>query len=181
MTFFEGLTPPYQTLVVDPPWAYRRHGIQGDVADQYSTLTGDQIANLPVGDLAGTDAHLYLWATVPKLWDAPHPAEIAAAWGFTYKTLLTWVKGERVGLGWYYRVDTEHVLFCTRGKAPIAPELRSSSVLWSPRGAHSAKPPAFFDLVEKVSPGPRAELFCRQPRFGWDHWGHGYETETSRV
>jgi hypothetical protein len=44
-----------------------------------------------------------------------------------------------------------------------------------PRGAHSAKPAAFLDIVERVSPGPYVELFARAPRLGWDSWGHGYE------
>lgn len=176
MTIWEGLNPPYRTIVADPPWSYSRaEGVQGAISEQYSTLSGDDILALPVEALAADDAHLYLWATTPKLWDCPTPAEIAAAWGFTYKTLITWVKGERVGLGWYYRVDTEHCLFCTRGKAPIPAELRASNVLWSPRGAHSVKPDAFGDLVEQVSPGPYVELFCRRPRFGWDSWGYGYE------
>lgn len=172
---WEGLSPPYATIVADPPWRYARSGVQGAVDDQYSTLSQQEIADLPVGELAADDAHLYLWVTTPKLWDDPNPAAIAAAWGFTYKTLITWVKGERVGIGWYYRVDTEHVLFCTRGKAPIPGEMRESNVLWAPRSAHSAKPASFLDMVERVSPGPRVELFARRQRFGWDHWGHGYE------
>jgi hypothetical protein len=45
---------------------------------------------------------------------------------------------------------------------------------WS-RGAHSEKPAAFLDVVEQVSPGPRVELFARQPHLGWDSWGWGYE------
>jgi N6-adenosine-specific RNA methylase IME4 len=42
---------------------------------------------------------------------------------------------------------------------------------------HSVKPDAFLDLVESWCPGPYAELFCRRPRFGWDSWGYGYESE----
>lgn len=41
-----------------------------------------------------------------------------------------------------------------------------------PRGAHSAKPEAFLDLVEQVSPAPRLELFARRARFGWDYAGN---------
>jgi N6-adenosine-specific RNA methylase IME4 len=41
-----------------------------------------------------------------------------------------------------------------------------------PRGAHSAKPEAFLDLVERVSPGPYLELFARRARLGWDTWGN---------
>jgi len=41
-----------------------------------------------------------------------------------------------------------------------------------PRGRHSAKPEAFMDLVERVSPAPRVELFARRQRLGWDTWGN---------
>lgn len=41
-----------------------------------------------------------------------------------------------------------------------------------PRGAHSAKPEAFLDLVESISPGPRLEMFARRNRLGWDTWGN---------
>lgn len=40
-----------------------------------------------------------------------------------------------------------------------------------PRGEHSAKPEAFLDLVEQVSPGPYLEMFARRQRLGWDTWG----------
>jgi N6-adenosine-specific RNA methylase IME4 len=41
-----------------------------------------------------------------------------------------------------------------------------------PRGAHSSKPDAFYDMVERVSPGPYLELFARRARLGdWDYWG----------
>lgn len=39
------------------------------------------------------------------------------------------------------------------------------------RIAHSAKPDAFLDLVEQVSPGPYLELFARRQRLGWDTYG----------
>lgn len=175
MSPFSAISGRFATIVADPPWSYQRSG-RGAASNHYSTENGDFIRDLPVSDLAADNAHLYMWVTTPKLWDSPSPAEICEAWGFTYKTMLTWVKGERVGLGWYYRVDTEHCVFATRGKAPIPPAIRASNVLWSPRTSHSAKPPAFYDLVEAVSPGPRIELFARNPRLGWGSWGKGYET-----
>jgi N6-adenosine-specific RNA methylase IME4 len=52
----------------------------------------------------------------------------------------------------------------------------ANSTWWKwKRGPHSAKPPAFLDLVEQVSPEPRVELFARDQRLGWDSWGWGYE------
>lgn len=52
--------------------------------------------------------------------------------------------------------------------------LGSSDTRWFtwPRGEHSAKPEAFLDLVEQVSPGPYLELFARRDRLGWDTWGN---------
>jgi len=47
------------------------------------------------------------------------------------------------------------------------------------RGPHSAKPALFADLVERMSPAPRLELFARQPRLGWDSWGLGHELSRS--
>ena len=43
--------------------------------------------------------------------------------------------------------------------------------IW-PRGPHSAKPEAFLDLVEQMSPAPRLEMFARRDRLGWDTWGN---------
>jgi N6-adenosine-specific RNA methylase IME4 len=45
-------------------------------------------------------------------------------------------------------------------------------VLSLARLAHSQKPEAFLDLIERVSPGPYVELFARRDRLGWDTWGN---------
>lgn len=52
------------------------------------------------------------------------------------------------------------------------PQRQRSSWFQFPRGAHSAKPEAFIDLVEQVSPAPYVELFARRQRLGWDTWGN---------
>lgn len=167
----------YRTIVADPPWAYRVNtGVQGAVGEHYGTMTNREIAALPVAEMAEPTSHLYLWVTNPRLYAEPHdegvgPREILEAWGFEYKTMLTWVKKPGLGLGYYFRGDTEHVLFGTRGKCPIPAPLRESNVFVAPRSGHSAKPECFYDLVERVSPGSRLELFARRARFGWDYWG----------
>jgi N6-adenosine-specific RNA methylase IME4 len=54
----------------------------------------------------------------------------------------------------------------------MVPEAKPLSTWYQwPRGQHSAKPDAFYDLVEAVSPGPYLELFARRARFGWSYWG----------
>lgn len=184
MSAWEGLTPPYSTIVVDPPWAYDEgwapFGPTSRGGDRprrrplpYSSLDVDAIAALPVGDLPAENAHLYLWTTNRYLRSA---FMVAEAWGFKPSQTLTWCKPPMgIGPGGAFSITTEFVLFCRRGS--LAAEKRQESTWWQwPRGRHSVKPSAFMDIVEQVSPGPYAELFARQPRLGWDSWGYGYET-----
>lgn len=164
----------YRTIVADPPWRYRStlpaFANQGDrrSAVPYDTMTVGEIAALPVGEWAERDAHLYLWATnthLPSAWD------IARAWGFEYSTLLVWCKRPRGFAGFpTYNVCTEYVLFCRRGKLAASERIDRNWWEW-PRQSHSAKPEAFLDLVEQVSPGPYLEMFARRARLGWDYWG----------
>ena len=37
---------------------------------------------------------------------------------------------------------------------------------------HSRKPDLFYEIVERVSPEPRLEMFARRRRYGWDVWGN---------
>lgn len=182
---WNGLKPPYGTIVADPPWAYRKskqavgvtHSRQM-VSDLYDTMTMRQIAALPVGDLAAADAHLYMWVTVPRLFgdrgdeEGFGPFQIMQAWGFRYITMLTWHKVGAPGMGSYFRIDTEHCLFGVKGHAPIPPGKRLRNLISAARGKHSQKPDQLLEMAEKVSPGRRLELFARRRREGWDSWGN---------
>jgi len=133
------------------------------------------IIALPVESLAEDNAHLYLWTTNRFVRDA---FAITEAWGFKFSTLLTWCKTPMgIGFGGAYTLTTEFVVFARRGS--LAPLRRwDSSWMGVPRPyenghiAHSAKPDAFLDIVEQVSPGPYLELFARRQRLGWDTWGN---------
>lgn len=186
---WRGLNPPYRTLVVDPPWAYRtKTGITTRTSHRtacaeghYSTMTNAEILALPVADLADDDAFLFLWVTNPKIFgdrrrgrEAPGPGacDILEAWGFRYQTLITWDKQGALGLGFYFRGMTEHVLFGTRGKARIPTKRRQRNIFKAQKRRHSQKPDAFFGIVEAACDGPYLELFARQRRPGWDAWGN---------
>ena len=39
------------------------------------------------------------------------------------------------------------------------------------RREHSRKPDEFYDLVKRVSPEPRIDIFGREGRDGYDVWG----------
>lgn len=161
----------YRTIVADPPWHVGRgpewasNGASRQLT--YDTMTLDDIASMPVADLAERGgAHLYIW-TINTYVEQTY--EIARAWGFKPSTLLTWCKPPNgIGLGGAYSLTSEHVLFARRGTCKARERIDTTWFQW-PRRHHSAKPEAFLDMVERVSPGPYAELFARRARFGWDY------------
>lgn len=162
----------YRTIVADPPWALEwnariGNGRSGKPGLPYNPMTLEEIATIPVLDVAERDAHLWLWTTANFLWDAPR---VALSWGFRPTYTLVWAK-PGIGVGGRFRHSCEYVLFCERGaQLPITRRDLPTHFTWS-RGEHSVKPDAFYDLVEQVSPGPYLELFARRARFGWDYWG----------
>lgn len=168
----------YRTIVADPPWHYARTGVtfrdntSGEFTDStipYPSMTCGEIADLPVRDLAARDAHLYLWTTQAYLRDAYW---IIDAWGFSAASVLVWCKPIRGWtIGGTFMSTTEFVLFCRRGSLKAETRVDRQWFEW-PRGRHSAKPEAFLDLVETVSPAPRLEMFARRNRLGWDTWGN---------
>lgn len=81
----------YKTIYADPPWAEHGGGKIKRGADRHYPLmkTKDIIA-LPVKELAEENAHLYLWVTNNFLEDG---LRVMEAWGFDYKTMITWAKG----------------------------------------------------------------------------------------
>lgn len=157
----------------DPPWRYgsTRPTSRGYARSglDYETLTVEQIRALPVASLAEDDAHLYLWTTNKHLEHAP---SIARAWGFEPSITLVWCKppkGHQIFAA--FNICTEFVLFCRRGVLPATQTIERNWWEWK-RHAHSAKPEAFIDTVEQVSPPPYVELFARRQRLGWSTWGN---------
>ena len=192
---------PFSTIIADPPWDYSnkisgggtsgfgpvhhsRGGTRG-AANHYKTLSLSDLMSLPVNDVAAPEAHLYLWTTGTFMVEAH---ELAQAWGFAPKGVIPWIKVKRdasryiegaggdlhaalsMGMGRYIRWCSEFVVFCVRGKLPT---LRRDVVgaLFAERGAHSEKPSELYDLIERLSPGPRLELFARAPQEGYASWG----------
>lgn len=168
----------YRTIVADPPWDQGKAGgykwmagrPSGESRDlPYPTMSVGEIAALPVDAWAERDAHLYVWTTQKFLRDT---YGIVEAWGFTPGCLLVWCKsphGFNPGGAWGSTV--EFILTAKRGNLRHTGKVERQWWNW-PRGAHSAKPEAFLDAVEVVSPGPYLELFARRNRLGWDTWGN---------
>lgn len=168
------MTTRYRTIVADPPWMIaagpRSLHDPGERTRPltYAVMTVEAIERLPVADLAAPNAHLYLW-TINRYVEASFG--IARAWGFQPSTLLVWCKAPKGrGLGGTFSTATEHILFSRRGSLAATARVDRNWWQWQ-RGDHSAKPEAFLDIVEQVSPGPYLEMFARRNRLGWDTFG----------
>jgi hypothetical protein len=104
----------FRTILADPPWDIHQKGARG-AGRHYPLMTLERIKAMPIEALAEDDAHLWLWCTNNTLREG---YEVAEAFGFTVRAPLTWIKF-RLGLGHYLRNATEHLLFATRGNAPV--------------------------------------------------------------
>jgi N6-adenosine-specific RNA methylase IME4 len=161
----------YKTLLIDPPWNVEQSGKYGAI-NHYSLMTLEQIKNMPISDLCDESSHIWLWVTNATL---RHGYDVLETWGFTPRSVFTWIK-PRMGLGVYLRNTTEHILFATKGKAPI---LFKAQPNWGffPRQDHSHKPEEIYEIIRRCSPGPYLELFARRNQPGWDAWGLEIESD----
>ena len=170
------MTKRYEVIYADPPWNESGGGKIKRGADRHYPLmkTNDIIAlGFFLKPLIAENAHCYLWVTNNFLLDG---LEVLKSWGFRYVTMITWVK-DRIGLGQYFRGQTEHCLFGVKGNLPykIVDEKRQqgTTVIIAPRTIHSRKPKEMREMIERVSNGEnRLELFARQAAKGWDIWGN---------
>lgn len=186
----------YRMIAADPPWHFRaRTALQmsnwtsrRDAERHYPVMGVEDIAALPVRELAAPDAHLLLWITGPLLIEGKH-LPIMKAWGFKPSSVaFTWVKLKRsidarqlrlvttqesdlhVGLGLTTRKNAEFCLLGRRGNAKRISK-RVREIILSPVREHSRKPDEFYRRAVEYAEGPYLELFSRERRPGWDAWG----------
>jgi N6-adenosine-specific RNA methylase IME4 len=176
----KSVTGRYGAILIDPPWRFANRtgkvGPEHKRLHRYETMSFEEIAALPVGEVAAPQSHLYLWSPNALLAEA---LAIMKAWGFTYKTNIVWYKVRKDGgpdgrgVGFYFRNVTELLLFGIKGRIrTLAPGRRQVNVLISRKEEHSKKPNTVYDLIQRCSPGPYLELFARQRTKGWTQWGN---------
>ena len=164
----------YGAILEDPEWRdevwSRETGLDRSPDNHYATSESEAIvARDDVIRLAADDCVLFMWTTIQ------HSAiayEALKARGFEYKSQVIWRKPS-IGLGRWVRSIHEILLIATRGN-PVcpAPGKQWKSVIEAPRGKHSEKPDAFYELIEAYFPNtPKIELNARKAREGWDRFG----------
>ena len=169
----------YEIIYADPPWSFKAFSSKGNgrsAENHYSTMSIEDIANLPIQNIAAENAVLFMWVTYPTMERA---FEVIKAWGFEYKTCaFTWVKRNKKtpswfwGLGYWTRSNAEICLLATKGN-PKRVNAGVHSVLDDPVSRHSEKPNSARErIVSLMGDRSRIELFARQPTDGWDVWGN---------
>ena len=181
----------FRCLVVDPPWRFSDHlpGKGRGAAKHYATLSVEEIKRFPLPEME-SDALLLLWSVASMQQEA---LDVCKAWGFVLKSQICWIKTTQpvetaflgpsakqeewmrftlaFGMGHYTRASHEVCLLATRGRFKVkAKNVRS--VFFAPRGQHSEKPEAIFQIAEELSDGPYAEIFARRERVGWHQVGN---------
>ena len=138
----------YRTIVADPPWPYSSSGahLRSSAEDRPNSHNRGTAAlgagsaarygQMSIRDLcalrpqAEDNAHLYLWTTNAFMCEAH---EIARAWGFAPKTILTNGKVQPDGrptmrTAYYFRGASEHDVFA-RGAHRLRQNSNSSNAV----------------------------------------------------
>jgi len=156
----------YKTILIDPPWDYELN-LDGRAKPEYATMDLEKLKEMHIEKYAEENCHLYIWSTNNNI---PLALELGSYWGFSYKTLITWIKPS-FGMGSYFRNSTEQLLFFVKGKLPT----RTKDIkthFEAPRGKHSEKPEYSYQLIEEASYPAYLEIFGRKEREGWNVWGN---------
>jgi len=166
----------YNILYIDPPWSYRNKNTGGSMKSgssaKYTTMSLEEICNLPIPKIADKNSVLFLWATVPLL---PEAFSVLKQWGFKYKTTIFWRKIMSLGMGYWFRGQVEILLLGVKGKVKAfrcqKPNFIQCKVL-----KHSEKPEEFRQLImeatNKIENPRRIELFATKKITGWDSIGY---------
>jgi N6-adenosine-specific RNA methylase IME4 len=140
-------------------------------------MTLGEICNLGIDlvSFVANPAHLYLWIPNHHLIRGIGE-KVCEAWGFRPITLVTWCKPQ-IGVGYYFRNNTEHLIFAIRGTGLQTKDRTQATWEKADRLKHSQKPDIFYEIIEKMSYPPYLELFARSRREGWDCWGNEVESD----
>lgn len=185
----------FKVILADNPWPFKTRGKNGHGKSperHYPTMSIEDMALLPVEDIAADGAVLFFWTTWPMLLSTkaldcrnsrnPHKCRqnvinyIVDLWGFEYSGLAwEWDKRSAEGVrsfggGYTTRKNLEPCILARRGRLPPVLNRSVTDLITAPRRLHSQKPGEQYERIEKMFDGPYLELFAIDKRKGWTQW-----------
>ncbi len=167
----------YRTIIVDPPWPIEEIQLRARSDEKptpYPTLSLEAIkkgtGRIPVKHFADNKGcHIFLWATQKYLSAA---FEILRSWGFRHIFTMVWHKNAGMQPFNLPQYNCEFILFGRKGSLQFDDTKQFQTCFSALRREHSRKPDEFYELIRRVSPEPRLDMFSRQPHNGFDQFGN---------
>lgn len=189
----------FATVVVDPPWDiafggkdaddnHRRREVAikngkprtkpdrsggysagGYTGLPYVSMSLDEIQRLPIPVLLTDPALVFLWTTQAML---PFAFGVVDGWGLAYAYTMTWHKPSGPKPLTRPMYNSEFIVVGQRS-VPMYLDHKAfvTANYWRDKG-HSEKPEGFYDLLRRVTPGPRLDIFGRRKIAGFTSWGN---------
>lgn len=201
----------FNLILADPPWKYGNTSSRGAADNHYDTMTIAEMKLLPVSKIFADDAILAMWYTgnfnkeamdLAKAWGfevktmkgltwvklnqlaETHINKAFAAGDITdYASMMRLLnKQTRIGLGNYFRSNTEDVLIAVRGAGLPRVNAGIKQVIYAPLDKHSKKPLESYHKLELLygEDVHRLEMFAREPKPGWNCIGNGIDGQDIR-
>ena len=127
------------------------------------------ICNLPIVSVLADDSFLFVWAVNRFIAES---VQLVSDWACTYSFTMAWVKSKASQLPNGPRFNSELCIVGRKG-SPQFLDTKAFQVanIW-PWSGHSEKPEGFYDLLRRVTPGPRLDVFGRKRIECLECWGN---------
>ena len=165
----------YATVVIDPPWPLDtgRGELHGKWKKEwrdlgYEIMSVADIELMHIEDILDKDALVFLWTTNRFLADA---LRIIDDWHCRYSFTMTWVKNRGPQRPESPCFNAEFCIVGKKGKPKFVDTKQFRTANYWDWCGGSVKPEGFYDLLRRVTPGPRLDVFGRRRIAGFDSWG----------
>ena len=159
----------YQTIIVDPPWKNQQQNniMYPVVGADYPTMSYSELVEFGeiINKLSHNNCYLFLWTTIGKLEDG---LKLLEEWDFRYVFNMIWNKVNKNGgsVGFqptsFPRYNHEIILVAKRGSLVFKDTRNFYTTFTAERSEHSRKPTEFYELIDRVCPGPIIDVFSRE-------------------